>query len=385
MFVHVFRQHRFVKRMCETFEEAFPGKNMVFVISDGTPSSDLWDGCTRITPAEAQAIAARGFGRNVSLVCLHSIVAPQIDFGLRIIDRHRVLPFLWGGEYSSLLDDNPLAPFMPLTRTYVLDQRHLIPRVRLRLRECAPRAARLVERLAKRPRLARLQRELIERAGHFVSPIKQEAIDLIARRKLRAKCLPVPYGYHHHDERGISDVLSRDGIVVQLGHSGWPLNNHLDIIPILAAFGFPNLKVVAPLAYGDPRYISHIQRVARETLHKSFHAITDYVPKHTYFANLADVSCYIAPQRVQFGVGNVKQLISMGKHVFLPAEGPVYRQLIGDGFCVSSLDELVEGGREMLTGLDSKQRAANVARSRELWSRGVVLREIRESLRHAAM
>ena len=135
MIVHVVPNHRFVGSFPGRFEAAFPNDNLWFVIdnSDAPVCAD-----SKLVRNIAKDAFWTQFRKHLSsqadLVCVHCLDGDNTRIALELVDEgYKVLPFLWAGEYTSLLSENPLQPYLPRTKGYVLGRQTIAKSLYYRL------------------------------------------------------------------------------------------------------------------------------------------------------------------------------------------------------------------------------------------------------------
>ena len=106
-------------------------------------------------------------------------------------------------------------------------------------------------------------------------------------------------------------------LIIMVGNSATPTNNHSAAFDILYACRNENIKIVCPLSYGIPDYAQTVEAAGRAMFGEHFSAITDYMPLQKYLELLNQVDIAIFSHTRQQAMGNTIALLGSGKTVFL--------------------------------------------------------------------
>ncbi len=104
---------------------------------------------------------------------------------------------------------------------------------------------------------------------------------------------------------------------VLVGHSAHDDNRHEDLLRRLAALDDGRLQVVCPLSYGDRGVAARVATLGRELFGERFQPLLQLVPYEDYLRLLAGVDLALFGNDRQKAMGNVRQLLGMGKKVFM--------------------------------------------------------------------
>lgn len=107
---------------------------------------------------------------------------------------------------------------------------------------------------------------------------------------------------------------------IQIGNSGDPSNEHLEILEILSKFAHENIEVVAPLTYGNKVYTESVIRRGHELLGGKFLALTQFMNPNEYNKYLSSVDVLIMNHRRQQGFGNLVISFYLGTKIFIRRE-----------------------------------------------------------------
>lgn len=106
-------------------------------------------------------------------------------------------------------------------------------------------------------------------------------------------------------------------IMIQIGNSADPTNHHLEILKSLEKFVDKDIKIIAPLSYGNQEYAKNIISKGKKIFGDKFEAITTFVSAIEY-ANFQDtIDIAIFNHRRQQALGNIVTLLGLGKKVYV--------------------------------------------------------------------
>jgi len=166
--------------------------------------------------------------------------------------------------------------------------------------------------------LSELSRFVVIRyMGHLVTYVKGD-IDLVrtwyGARGQHHDCLM----YSSNLYKGLAVPHSSTGAIhIQIGNSADPSNEHLEILGMLERFKDDDIKVIAPLSYGDPDYAKQVAARGEEIFGDKFVAITNFLPFDEYLEFLGRIDIALFNHRRQQAMGNIITLLGLGKKVYL--------------------------------------------------------------------
>lgn len=164
------------------------------------------------------------------------------------------------------------------------------------------------------------RRPVIKNMGHLVTYIKGD-VDL-ARKWYGAK------GEYHECLMYLSNTykvldvpsIQSDTINIQIGNSADPSNNHFEILDKLLPFKDQNIKMYAPLSYGDQIHANKVIAKGKELFGDKFIALTDFMPFDQYLSFLGSIDIAIFNHKRQQAMGNTITLLGLGKTVFIRSD-----------------------------------------------------------------
>jgi dTDP-N-acetylfucosamine:lipid II N-acetylfucosaminyltransferase len=131
-------------------------------------------------------------------------------------------------------------------------------------------------------------------------------------------------------------------LIVQIGNSADPSNNHKELIDKLAASKASDIIVCAPLSYGDNSYRDEIISYGYEKLGDKFLPITCYMSFSDYNDFLRKVDIAIFNHQRQQGMGNTIALLSLGKKVYIRSDATPWEYFNDMGMAIYDSTGLVK-------------------------------------------
>ena len=126
---------------------------------------------------------------------------------------------------------------------------------------------------------------------------------------------------------------------IMLGHSGYEINNHIEILQKLARFG-DKIKVFVPLSYGKTEYIKEVKEYIEKNCQDNVVVLDGFLPPDEYIKLLWSFDAAIFASKNSCALGNIEMLVCMKKKIFLNREGTI-REAFNQGNVPSvSIDEI---------------------------------------------
>lgn len=146
-------------------------------------------------------------------------------------------------------------------------------------------------------------------------------------------------------------VLPFDGRVrIQIGHNGFRFNNHVHTLRLLEnIMNSPEskrLELVLPISYGNNpisnnvSYVRALRNYAEMKYPFNVSFLTKIMPANEYTRFLSTVDIAIFNAERQNGLGNILQLLYMGKKVYMSPNNPLFPYLTSKGFEIHDVNEL---------------------------------------------
>ncbi len=116
--------------------------------------------------------------------------------------------------------------------------------------------------------------------------------------------------------------IKKDEIWILVGTSASKPNRHEFAFNKLSKIELKDLKVkvIVPLSYGDPEYRNKILKIGKEIFGNNFYPLLELMPYEDYLNILYNIDIALFAHNRQEGMGNLIQLLGLGKKVYLNPE-----------------------------------------------------------------
>jgi len=162
-----------------------------------------------------------------------------------------------------------------------------------------------------------MRQKVYSKIGHLVTYVKGDyelAQQWYGARGEYHECFMYPSNLYN--EYDVQEKM-HDTINIQIGNSADPTNNHLDILGKLKKYRDENIKIFAPLSYGNMEYAQEIADKGKEIFGDKFVAMLDFMPLEKYFEFLGEIDIAIFAHKRQQAMGNTITLLGLGKKVYM--------------------------------------------------------------------
>ncbi len=106
-------------------------------------------------------------------------------------------------------------------------------------------------------------------------------------------------------------------INIQLGNSADPTNNHIEVLKKLEKYKNEDIKIFAPLSYGDQVYAQDVIKKGKKLFGDKFIPLTEFMPFEKYLEFLGKIDIAIFAHKRQQAMGNIITLLGLGKKVYI--------------------------------------------------------------------
>ena len=200
-----------------------------------------------------------------------------------------------------------------------------------------------------------IRRFVIRRIGHLVTYVKGDLE--LARRWYGATgdahdCLLYPGNTSNVESLVVSSV---EPLVIQVGNSADPENQHEEIFQLLA-LASEEFQVLTPLAYGDSDSRDNVVALGTALFGGRYTAQTELMSFDEYSRRLETVDVAVFNHRRQQAMGNTIALLGMGKRVHIRRETTQWQLLREAGIEVSAIEDGL-----VLSRLSAGESAQNMA------------------------
>jgi len=116
---------------------------------------------------------------------------------------------------------------------------------------------------------------------------------------------------------GFEKFKDNDELWIKVGNSASDTNNHEFIFEKIKYLKDKNIKIITPLSYGVESIKEKINRIGLEMFNEKFYPLNDFMEYNEYLKILYNVDIAIFYQYRQQAMGNLIQLLGLGKKVYL--------------------------------------------------------------------
>lgn len=215
------------------------------------------------------------------------------------------------------------------------------------------------------------RRLVIRRIGHFLTYVPGDMA--LARLWYGAK------GKYHKCLMYTSNIYKElvippktDSVVsILVGNSGDPTNNHLDVFEKLSMNKTKDLMIYCPLSYGGTEvdYAKQVAKKGAALFGDRFVALTEFIPFAEYLTLLGNIDIAVFAHNRQQGMGNIINLLGLGKKVYLRSDVTSWHLFDGLGVKVFDFHMLD------LTEIDDRVQSENKIIVENFFSKAALLKQ----------
>lgn len=144
---------------------------------------------------------------------------------------------------------------------------------------------------------------------------------------------------------------------VMVGHSATVTCCHKEAFEMLSEFK-NNIEIYCPLSYPkNDEYIKLVDELGNSIYDEAYHPIKDFMNYSDYveFLNTIDIGVFNNDR--QQGMGNIVNLLFLGKKVYMNKKNTLYQALLEEGFTLFDIEEIK--GETFYKELTSEQKEKN--------------------------
>jgi hypothetical protein len=163
------------------------------------------------------------------------------------------------------------------------------------------------------------------------------------------ECLFYPAGAYDVEiidklKKEISKLGRKNKLRIQIGNSATDTNRHEIVFNYIKNYvktfnlDINNFEIIVPLSDGDNFYRDRIIKIGQEMFGKSFIPLTSFMSYEEYLKLLLTIDIAIFYHNRQQGLGNIIQLLGMGKKVYITKDTPQWDLFTSLGVKVYDLE-----------------------------------------------
>ena len=166
-------------------------------------------------------------------------------------------------------------------------------------------------------------------------------VDLV-RHHLNRRIKQIPLSFSGVEDFSGVPVVEKNGRI-QIGNSGDPANNHIEMLRLLKTMKVQN-EIFMPIAYGSKKYLDVLPNAAHEIFSREQLILqTQVIYREEYFSQLAPTGFAIMGHMRQQAFANLIALFYFGTKVFMREKNPLLKTFREWGLCVYSIEHDLNG------------------------------------------
>ncbi|MGL5052214.1 MAG: TDP-N-acetylfucosamine:lipid II N-acetylfucosaminyltransferase [Cetobacterium sp.] len=117
---------------------------------------------------------------------------------------------------------------------------------------------------------------------------------------------------------------------IQIGNSADPENNHFEILDMLKKYEKEDIKIFAPLSYGNKEYALKVKSYGEKIFGEKFIVMLDFFEPEKYAEYLSDIDILVFNHKRQQGLGNIFSLAYLEKKIYMRSDISSWNYLLKD-------------------------------------------------------
>jgi hypothetical protein len=166
-----------------------------------------------------------------------------------------------------------------------------------------------------------IKKQVIKKMGYCVTLMPQEfeyvKKHYACKDSQYYKSTSFMYLSNIYQESEINLERDHNEINIQIGNSASSENMHFEVFEKLKKYKNENIKIYAPLSYGDKEYAKRVILKGKEIFGDKFEPLLELMPLEKYKNWMKNIDIGIFYNNRQQGVGNITTLLGFGKKVYL--------------------------------------------------------------------
>ena len=182
------------------------------------------------------------------------------------------------------------------------------------------------------------RRPVIKNMGHLVTYIKGDyelAQQWYGARGQYHECFMYPSNLYKDYQ--VSEK-QHTGINILVGNSADPSNNHLEVLDKLETYKQEDIKIYAPLSYGNPDHAKRVIQEGKKRFGDKFIPLTEMIPFQEYIEFLGLIDIAIFNHKRQQAMGNTITLLGLGKKVYMRTDVTQWQFFQSHGMVVFDIE-----------------------------------------------
>tara|TARA_Y100000589_G_C26996551_1_gene564909 strand:+ start:50 stop:808 length:759 start_codon:yes stop_codon:yes gene_type:complete len=165
-----------------------------------------------------------------------------------------------------------------------------------------------------------LKHIVIPKIGYLITYIEGDyhlAKEWYGAKGQRIHCLMYPSNLFTQDR--FQKASHTNTVKIMLGNSADPSNEHEEVIKSLTNYKDEDIQIYCILSYGDSNQAKKITALGQKIFGEKFIPILELMNKQSYLKFLNEIDIAIFHHKRQQAMGNIINLLGMGKKVYIRA------------------------------------------------------------------
>ena len=219
-----------------------------------------------------------------------------------------------------------------------------------------------------------IKKQVIKRMGNFITYIRGD-YELVKKwYKAKGnyyKCFMYPSNLYKKLPLK-KEKNNKSTINVQVGNSAAPENNHFEILERLSKYKDENIKIYAPLSYGDMAYAEKVIKEGKKIFEEKFIPLTNFMQFDKYLEFLSNIDIAIFAHNRQQAMGNIITLLGLGKKVYMRSDITPWLMFNELGIKIFDVENIE------LSSLDERTKKENIEKIKTYFSEENLKKQLEE-------
>lgn len=219
--------------------------------------------------------------------------------------------------------------------------------------------------------------KFVRQVGHLVTYIDgdyQNAVKWYGARGKKHECLGYLSNTFNLPNLQVSPDKGQTNI--QIGNSAFQRNNHFLALDALKAFKDQDIQIFCPLSYGPKEYAKQVCDYGFQLFGRKFVPLLDFMPIVEYTKLQSEIDIGIFAQNNQQAMGNMIQLLGLGKKLYLLEQTTPWELFTSLGLHIYNLNDF---SLEPMTSEESRRNSEIILKS---FSSNRLVEQYREIFSH---
>lgn len=143
----------------------------------------------------------------------------------------------------------------------------------------------------------------------------------------------------------VSNSQKKDILNIMVGHSGYPADNHIEVMEKLKKYKNENICIYLIFSYANTSYMKEIVDYVNTNWSQKVVVVTKFMPLNEYkeFCSRMDIGIFDFDKPQSYAIGNVSLLFSLRKKLFFNRKGLWHKAFSEKGAphcCTDELDNM---------------------------------------------